>query len=222
MGKKAFLVDYENVALHGLYGISAVEPGSKVVIFGSGENIIRSLRDILDAYRDRDITVETRYLDHKGNNALDFMLVTYMGYLTADHSVSEIYIISNDRGYEAAIKSVKELNSEVIIKCGECIAQCLAKSRVVLENRGEDRPQREKNKPSKEKKKTLTDKEKKEIILNRMCREKRIKEKYCVQLASLMRKSKNRADYSERIKGVLGGKNSHQEALEYYDEFLRL
>lgn len=218
MGKKVFLIDYENVALHGLFGISQVEPGSKLVIFGSSEHQLHSLRDILSAYEDRNVVVETRCLDHKGNNALDFMLVTYMGYLTADPSIGEIFIVSNDRGYEAAIKSVKELNSQVVIKCGESVAHCLAKSRVVIAQEKKEK----KAKAPKEKKKLLTDKEKKEIILGRMLEERRIKEKYCQQLASLMRKSKNRDDYDEKISGVLGGKHSHKEALEYYEEFIRL
>lgn len=38
-----------------------------------------------------------------GNNALDFQLVSYIGYMLHDCNVSEIIIVSNDTGYDAVV-----------------------------------------------------------------------------------------------------------------------
>lgn len=98
-----FLVDYENVKTGGLNGITKLLKEDKVIIFysenadtltfGLHRRINESVADI--SY----IRVEVGC-----KNALDFQLVSYLGYLVAQYKDEKYFIVSNDNGFNSVKK----------------------------------------------------------------------------------------------------------------------
>lgn len=127
MGKKVCLIDYENTALPGLDGLENLSAGDCLRIICSNESIGNTLLHILSIYRERKITVEVEYMSQRGSNALDFRISCDLGYFIAQGDVSQIYVVSKDRGYLHAISEASALNSDVLIVCGVSIRDCLFK-----------------------------------------------------------------------------------------------
>lgn len=50
----------------------------------------------------------------EGNNALDFQLVTYLGYVLHEESEAEIVILSNDTGFDAVVHFWKERGRKIL------------------------------------------------------------------------------------------------------------
>ena len=70
--KQIFLIDYENVGLAGLTGISKLGSDDELVIFYSGD--ISVVKELLSAYKDRGVKISYECLSYAGKNALDFMV----------------------------------------------------------------------------------------------------------------------------------------------------
>lgn len=99
---RLFLIDYENVNSAGLHGIGQASPEDRIILFYSHAANTLSF-EIMDEMMDARILPERVCLEQTGKNALDFQLVTFLGYLIAKEKADEYYIISKDSGYHAAI-----------------------------------------------------------------------------------------------------------------------
>jgi hypothetical protein len=123
--KRVFLMDYENTAVRGLYGISELGLGDKVVVFCSNENIKRALCDLLRVYEERQVEIRVHLLKKRAVNALDFMITTYLGFEVSMEEEKEIFVISADKGYESAIDMAHELSNGIFVGFHESIYDCI-------------------------------------------------------------------------------------------------
>jgi hypothetical protein len=112
---KIFLVDYENTNSNGLKGISKLDKSDRVIIFYSSVSSTISF-EVLDEILLSGVSLEKIFLKSHSTNALDFQLVTYMGYLIAENNVNDIYVITKDKGFFSAIEFCnKYLKKEINI-----------------------------------------------------------------------------------------------------------
>ena len=96
-----YLVDYENVRCDDLIGISRLGEEDRVILFYSekADKISIGLhRRILECKA----AIEYRKADVGAKDALDFQLVTYLGYLIAANGSERFCVVSNDLGFEYA------------------------------------------------------------------------------------------------------------------------
>ncbi|MBQ4345611.1 MAG: hypothetical protein IJC75_00580 [Oscillospiraceae bacterium] len=98
---RLFLIDYENVNSAGLEGIGQLTQQDRVILFYSQSANTLSF-DIMDEMLAAGVMPERVCIAQSGKNALDFQLVTFLGYLIAKNTADEYYIISRDAGYTAA------------------------------------------------------------------------------------------------------------------------
>ncbi len=99
---RLFLIDYENVNSAGLHGIGQASKEDRIILFYSHAANTLSF-EIMDEMMDAEILPERVCLEKTGKNALDFQLVTFLGYLIAKEKADEYYIISRDSGFQSAI-----------------------------------------------------------------------------------------------------------------------
>ena len=99
---RLFLIDYENVNSAGLHGIGQAEQDDRFILFYSREANTLSF-EIMDEMLAANIMPERVCLEHSGKNALDFHLVTFLGYLIAKEKADSYYIISRDTGFQSAV-----------------------------------------------------------------------------------------------------------------------
>ena len=102
---RLFLIDYENVNSAGLHGIGQAEPDDRFILFYSREANTLSF-EIMDEMIGANIMPERVCLEHSGKNALDFQLVTFLGYLIAKEKADTYYIISRDSGFRDPVLPV--------------------------------------------------------------------------------------------------------------------
>ena len=95
-----FLIDYENVHVNGLNGISKLTENDVVIIFYS-ENADTLTFGMHRRINESKADIQFQRVDVKEKNALDFQLCTYLGFLIHEKMSEEnfYYIVSNDGGY---------------------------------------------------------------------------------------------------------------------------
>ncbi len=98
---RLFLIDYENVNSAGLHGIGQLSQQDRVILFYSHSANTISF-EAMDEMLSANLMPERVCISQSGKNALDFQLVTFLGYLIAKDKAEEYYIISKDMGYSAA------------------------------------------------------------------------------------------------------------------------
>lgn len=113
---RVFLIDYENVNSAGLQGIGQVEPEDRVILFYSHTANTLSF-ELMDEMLSANVVPERVLLSHTGKNALDFQLVTFLGYLIARGQADEYFIISKDEGYRSAIDFCTEYLHAAVAMC---------------------------------------------------------------------------------------------------------
>lgn len=94
-----FLIDYENVGSDGLNGIEKLSEKDEVMVFYS----FKSNNLTWDAYKKIQLTKATFNINRVNvgsENALDFQLSSYLGYLIGQDMNRRIYVISADKGYD--------------------------------------------------------------------------------------------------------------------------
>lgn len=94
-----YLVDYENVNADGFNGIEALSKNDCVYVFytTNAENLSFNVHKKLI-----ESEAEIKYFSvTAGKNALDFQLTMFAGYLIGKGTTQNIYIISNDKGFDA-------------------------------------------------------------------------------------------------------------------------
>ncbi len=94
-----YLVDYENVNVGGIKGIEKLNSKDTVYIFYTqkANNISFETHKIIMSSK-----AQVKYFDvhNGGKNALDFQLALFTGFLIGSGIDSDIYIISNDKGFD--------------------------------------------------------------------------------------------------------------------------
>lgn len=98
-----YLVDYENVKSDGLNGISKLNKDDKVIIFYS-ENADKLTFGLHRRINESVAEITYVKVEVGLKNALDFQLVSYLGYLIAQKLENTYHIISNDSGFNSVVK----------------------------------------------------------------------------------------------------------------------
>ena len=99
-----FLVDYENVNVAGLNGVSSLNEDDVVIIFYS-ENANTLTFSMHRRINESKAEIKFQKVAVKEKNALDFQLCSYLGFLIRDkknddeNTKNYFYIVSNDNGY---------------------------------------------------------------------------------------------------------------------------
>lgn len=98
-----YLIDLENVGNRGLEGADLLDRNSEIVVFYSSVT-----NKISPAASDRIMmgkaSVRTQAVNVHTKNALDFELAVYVGRLVVAETTENIFIISNDGGYQAVVE----------------------------------------------------------------------------------------------------------------------
>ena len=114
--KRIFLIDKENTGERFLQGINTLTAKDTVIIF-HWEDSGAIKTSILETLSKSKAAIEIKKFHTHRKNALDFQICTYLGYLYGiNGSDAKYYIVSNDRGYEAAVEFLKtNLDSRINI-----------------------------------------------------------------------------------------------------------
>lgn len=94
-----YLVDFENVKRDGLDGIHLLEEEDRVCIFYS-KNADSITFDQHRRIIESRASIEFCKVEVGSKNALDFQLATQLGFLIANQSAEQYYIVSKDKGFE--------------------------------------------------------------------------------------------------------------------------
>ena len=97
--RRYFLVDYENVKTEGFQGIDELEKSDTVIIFYSA-NADKMTFQLHTQIIETKAKISYFGVETIGQNALDFQLSSYIGYIIGKKSGCECFIVSNDRGFE--------------------------------------------------------------------------------------------------------------------------
>lgn len=144
--KRIFLIDKENTGTRFLKGLEALSNQDKVIVFHYSQ--AGSIKEeVLSALSKTKAAVEIRSMNTHTKNAMDFQICTYLGYLYSKNGTNaEYYIVSNDKGYEAAVEFIKlQLDPKIKINI---IPTCVVDSKpsVLLENTLNKYPNKIRNK----------------------------------------------------------------------------
>lgn len=97
-----YLIDFENVNNSGFNGIDKLNNNDKIIIFYSENKSTISI----NVHRKLEaVKADKEYIPIKtgGKNALDFQLVSWMGYLIGNNEKQDFCIVSHDRGFDFVI-----------------------------------------------------------------------------------------------------------------------
>jgi len=103
-------VDFENVASSGITGISNLKEDDSVIIFYTTAADKLRFAEVVEV-KDTKAEVRVRKVESGTKNALDFQLLTILFLDQKKEGNAEYIIVSNDRGYDAAIMIAKENGS---------------------------------------------------------------------------------------------------------------
>ena len=103
-------VDFENVASSGLTGISNLKADDTVIIFYTAAADKLRFAEVVEV-KNTEAEVRFRKVENGTKNALDFQLLTILFLDQKKEEDAEYIIVSNDRGYDAAIMIAKENGS---------------------------------------------------------------------------------------------------------------
>lgn len=105
--KHIYLIDKENTGNRFLKGIENLKNEDMVIVFHYEQaGSINQL--VLSALANTKASVEIRKMNTHTKNAMDFQICTYLGYLYGKYrNKAQYHIVSNDKGYEAAIEFLK-------------------------------------------------------------------------------------------------------------------
>lgn len=111
-----FLIDYENLASHGLKGITNLTSDDIVHIFYTSASDCLSFEIHQELIKSKAKIIYQK-VDNGVKNALDFQLSSFLGYLIKSNGIGDFnyYIVSKDKGYTALVKYWKKRNIKVSI-----------------------------------------------------------------------------------------------------------
>lgn len=107
-----YLIDYENVKVDGLKGISKLSEEDIVCIFYS-ENADSMTFGLHRRLNESKAKLIYRKVEVGNKNALDFQLSSYLGYIIKENidNPYEYYVVSADKGYECLVNFWKKYAS---------------------------------------------------------------------------------------------------------------
>ena len=101
--KKCFFIDYENVKDEGLRGIAELDKHAAVIIFYS-DRAFKIPLDIASIFSESKAKLVHIKVVVGTKNALDFQLVSFLGYIIARHKElgidSKYFMVTNDSGFD--------------------------------------------------------------------------------------------------------------------------
>jgi hypothetical protein len=100
-----YLIDYENVRIHGLDGLSTLSEHDRVCIFYS-ENADSLTFDLHFILNEAKAKISYQKVEIGTKNALDFQLSSYLGYLIYKHrddKNTEYFIVTADGGFSVLV-----------------------------------------------------------------------------------------------------------------------
>lgn len=109
-----YYIDYENVHNEGLNGIELLDQGDKVTLFYSDKADTLKI-DVVQLLMGSFARIEFVKIVNGVENALDFQLITAL--MCNYDPENRYYIISKDRGYDAAIEMAGKMQREAVYRC---------------------------------------------------------------------------------------------------------
>lgn len=114
--KECYLIDYENVLSNGLAGIGNLKKGSVICIFYT-KKANRISIDAISAIERKKVKICFIEAYNGYKNALDFQMVSFLGYLISRHQTMNIKIryriITKDNGFRSTVAFWKNLDMDV-------------------------------------------------------------------------------------------------------------
>ncbi len=108
---KIYYIDSENVGDSWISLEFLEEPEAKFLVFYTENSPRIAYSNAILLLNER---VKPEFIEcHKGNNGLDFQLVTYLGYELRADSINEMIIVSNDTGFDAVVSFWSERDMKV-------------------------------------------------------------------------------------------------------------
>ncbi|MCR5177018.1 MAG: hypothetical protein K6C05_09245 [Anaerovibrio sp.] len=109
-----FYIDYENVHNEGLKGVENLTPDDTLYLFYSSKADTLKI-DVVQKLMHTQGAIRFTKIENGVENALDFQLITA---LMCDYSEDDnYYIISRDKGYDAAITMAQNMDRKAIFRC---------------------------------------------------------------------------------------------------------
>ncbi len=117
--KRYFLVDYENVQMHGLVGLSKLTETDAVTVYFS-KNADSMSFELHMALNECPARVDFQKVETGVKNALDFQLSSQLGFIinrniAANNKKAKYYIISGDNGFSCLSSFWKQFDADVEI-----------------------------------------------------------------------------------------------------------
>jgi len=108
---RVFFIDSENVGDAWTMLLDAVDAEDEVLVFYTQKSPHMSYRNLI---RLKESSIDVTFIEcFEGTNALDFQLVTELGYRISQDADRRYFIISNDNGFESVVKYWKRRNYQV-------------------------------------------------------------------------------------------------------------
>ena len=112
-----YLIDTENVQTKFVQLIDSLDSGDTIMLFmiQDKHNMSLHIDDILNI-KQKNITIEVIdcYSGKAKKNALDFQLVSYLGYMVSNQDRQRYVIVSNDSGFDPVVEFWKDrLNIDI-------------------------------------------------------------------------------------------------------------
>lgn len=111
-----YLIDYENVNTNGIKMLlekKLLNQNDRIFIFYSDKCSKINL-ELLNELIKLDIKVFTQPIKNGTDNALDFQLSSYLGYMIGQNAADNYYIVSNDKGYDCLQDYWKGYNVNIL------------------------------------------------------------------------------------------------------------
>ena len=133
--KRIYLVDSENVGDIWVPLLVASQPDEEVIVFYTQKSPHMNYENVRLL---KETEKEAEFIKcFEGSNALDFQLVTQLGYLLCENQENSYVIVSNDTGFDAAVRYWKQRNMPVQRISGKELSRRLqqkTKTAELLEN----------------------------------------------------------------------------------------
>ena len=133
--KRIYLVDSENVGDIWVPLLVASQPDEEVIVFYTQKSPHMNYENVRLL---KETEKEAEFIKcFEGSNALDFQLVTQLGYMLCENQENCYVIVSNDTGFDAAVRYWKQRNMPVQRISGKELSRRLqqkTKTAELLEN----------------------------------------------------------------------------------------
>lgn len=107
-----FLIDYENVGVPGLDGLTKLIEKDIIYIFYS-ENADRLTFGLHKRLSESRAQINYMKIGIGSKNALDFQLASFLGYLVSQNPKETFYVVSKDKGFDCLSKFWSKKNTTV-------------------------------------------------------------------------------------------------------------